>query len=485
MKKKTIDSNSIVDTLKTPRPLSGIWFLSEVRADKIGDGAYTGELVLINPKEKDRLRSIMWSAVYSGKGVWELKNNDPKYRPDTPFSVHGDTNVIIAKEISGWLNSHVDKGDLDKNTASSEVLDQKPVIRAPAPRFETPEEKIVAKTVAVISKPTTKKPETVTAPAVPTQKRKSDPVSLPPDDERVQVLNRRILRIPISLIRPNRDQPRKKFNTTSLRGLGESIIKDGQNTPIDVIPAVGKDPEYPHAQYELVKGERRWRGVRLAGGTHLDAIVFSPEDIPNKDAQHRHCLIGDSQQEGYHKMDMARALAREYSGGKVSMEELGRLCGRRRSVAWVSQYLALIKLHPDLQKLLNPELPRGEQISFSVACRLARVPLDKQLELYSQICKVTGSRLRLLKTQEITRSYAPDNRAGRVRKPADNVKVMTVAIPRVLSDLTITARYPDATFSSFVEHRDKDEVTLMLTQIREAQEKLASLERKIIGAQRK
>lgn len=513
MKKDLASPNQITDKLKALRHFSGDWLLSEVKATPNGDNGYNGEFILVNPKMKDRSRSLLWSASYSGKGVWEIKNNDPRYKPETPFSIDPDTHIIICREISGWLNSHVDKGDHDRNGTTPPAVEK--AAPASSPRVAAPQgattsrvtitllaERLLARdnritTPAVVIRTSEKtvmpgaseKSVTVSAPTIKPENvvRNQTPptVSPPPSDGRVQVLNRRILRIPIDLIRPNRDQPRKKKRSqASLKSLGLSIIKDGQNTPADVIPAVGIDSEYPKAQYELVKGESRWMGLRLVGGTHLEAIVLSPKEIPDKDKQHRYCLIGDSQQEGYAKMDMARALAREYKDGEVSMEELGRLCGKK-SVAWVSQHLALIKLHPDLQRLLDPDLPRGEQLSFTIACRLARVPKEKQLEFWRDIHKIRGSRLQLLKTQELTKPFMPDKRAGRVRKPGDNVKSMTVAIPRVLGDVTVTARYPASTFESFVEHHEKGEVSLLLRHLKEARDSLSSIEQKILAAQKK
>ena len=64
--------------------------------------------------------------------------------------------------------------------------------------------------------------------------------------------------VPVDLIRPNPDQPRRRFDPESISALAESIAEAGVIQPLIVRPL-------PDGRYELIAGERRWRAAREAG----------------------------------------------------------------------------------------------------------------------------------------------------------------------------------------------------------------------------
>lgn len=74
-------------------------------------------------------------------------------------------------------------------------------------------------------------------------------------DQKTDFLSTRVRYIPINDIRPNPQQPRRRFDSESLQELAASIAAYGILQPITV--------RQQGAVYELVAGERRWR----AGGS--------------------------------------------------------------------------------------------------------------------------------------------------------------------------------------------------------------------------
>ena len=60
------------------------------------------------------------------------------------------------------------------------------------------------------------------------------------------------VKLKISDIEPNRQQPRKEFNEEALTELADSISQHGILQPLLVRPL-------PDGGYQLVAGERRWR----------------------------------------------------------------------------------------------------------------------------------------------------------------------------------------------------------------------------------
>ena len=66
-------------------------------------------------------------------------------------------------------------------------------------------------------------------------------------------------------IEPNRDQPRRTFNSESIEELANSIKIYGVIQPI----IVTKKDNY----YQIIAGERRWRAAKKAGLTEMPCLV--------------------------------------------------------------------------------------------------------------------------------------------------------------------------------------------------------------------
>lgn len=78
--------------------------------------------------------------------------------------------------------------------------------------------------------------------------------------------------IPVEVVRPNPNQPRRRFDEAELEELAQSIREKGVLQPILVRPgAQGGD-------YEIVAGERRWRAAQRAGVRALPALIRSLSD---------------------------------------------------------------------------------------------------------------------------------------------------------------------------------------------------------------
>ena len=286
----------------------------------------------------------------------------------------------------------------------------------------------------------------------------------------------RVLKIPVNRIRRNAEQPRKRFSEGELKQLGKSLVQDGQNDPIEVLEVF----DDPSADYELIKGERRWRSAQAIGMLTLDAIVRTREEVPDKKTQHRRCFIADFHHAEYSKLEIALALKTEYDQG-ATMEELCAICGK--SIAWVSSHLALTTLCPELLKLLDPTLPRSQQLSFSIAWRIARLPLNRQMEVHEGVLKVKGTRLQLLKVKELVLAINPGKPRGRLRKPSDYCRNLQVVIPRALADSLTAEGYADDVFTSLLENHGPEEINLMLRHLAGTIQKFSALEQRIRKAQ--
>src|SRR5579872_3529974 len=80
-----------------------------------------------------------------------------------------------------------------------------------------------------------------------------------------QQANEHIFELDINLLEANPLQPRGLITPESLAELAESIREHGVLEPL----VVAKTP----AGFQIIAGERRWRASRLAGLTHVPAII--------------------------------------------------------------------------------------------------------------------------------------------------------------------------------------------------------------------
>lgn len=139
--------------------------------------------------------------------------------------------------------------------------------------------------------------------------------------------------LPVELIVPNPNQPRRRFDEDALNALAGSLGERGVLQPVLVRPR-------PGGTYELVAGERRWRAARIAGMSEIPALVRPRDDSAALEL----ALIENMAREDLNPIEEARACAALVEELGLTREEVGRRVGRSRVA--VSNLLRLLDL-PD------------------------------------------------------------------------------------------------------------------------------------------
>jgi len=153
--------------------------------------------------------------------------------------------------------------------------------------------------------------------------------------------------LPIELIAPNPDQPRKKFDPGALAALADSLRDRGVLQPVLVRPV-------PGGTYELIAGERRWRAAQEAGFTEIPAIVRPHDDAASLEL----ALIENMAREDLNPVEEARAVALLVEELGLTREEVGRRVGRSRVA--VSNLVRLLDLPDEALDLIQAgELTEG------------------------------------------------------------------------------------------------------------------------------
>ena len=146
----------------------------------------------------------------------------------------------------------------------------------------------------------------------------------------------------ISMIEPNREQPRKKFDEDALQELSESIKQYGILQPL----LVSDKKDY----YEIVAGERRWRAAKMAGLKAVPVVVkeFSTQEIVEIS------LIENIQREDLNPVEEAMAYKRLIDEFHLKQDEIAERVGKSRTA--VTNAMRLLKLSEKVQQMLIDEM---------------------------------------------------------------------------------------------------------------------------------
>ena len=153
-----------------------------------------------------------------------------------------------------------------------------------------------------------------------------------------------IINIPIDEIAPNPYQPRKELNGSSLEDLASSIKEYGVLQPINVRKIGEKG-------FELISGERRLRASKLAGKSHIPAVII---EVVEQDSAVI-ALIENLQREDLNFMEEAEGYHNLINDHGMTQEELARKVGKKQST--IANKLRLLKLKDSIKKtILENEL---------------------------------------------------------------------------------------------------------------------------------
>lgn len=141
--------------------------------------------------------------------------------------------------------------------------------------------------------------------------------------------------IPVELIRPSAEQPRRHFRTEPLRELAESICAHGLLQPVMVRQVMDG--------WELIAGERRWRASQLAGLDHIPAVVRTEDDETRRLVL---SLVENLQREDLDPLEEARGMQRLIEEMGLTQQEVADRLGKSRPV--VANALRLLDACPAL-----------------------------------------------------------------------------------------------------------------------------------------
>lgn len=216
-------------------------------------------------------------------------------------------------------------------------------------------------------------------------------------DESEQIDAGSILDIKISLVEPNKNQPRKNFDADKLEALAQSLKENGMIQPIVV--AKGQD-----GRYTIVAGERRWRAAKIAGFSEVPVIVkdYSEQTISEV------ALIENLQREDLNPIEEALGYKNLCDLYGLTQEEISTKVGKSRSA--VANSMRLLALDKTIQNyLITGEISEGH-----ARCALS---LDSKELREFLINQVINQGLNVRQTENLAKQLQKEPKEKKSKKP--------------------------------------------------------------------
>ena len=190
------------------------------------------------------------------------------------------------------------------------------------------------------------------------------------------------MKLKISEIEPNREQPRKSFDEDGLIELSESIKQFGVLQPI----LVQKKDDY----YEIIAGERRWRAAKLAEIKEVPVIIkdFTEQEVVEIS------LIENIQRESLNPIEEAHAYKRLMEEFHLRQDEIAERVSKSRTA--VTNSMRLLKLDDRVQQMVVDEMLTTGHVRTLLALE------NKELQ-YNTAMKIFDEKLSVRETERLVK----------------------------------------------------------------------------------
>ena len=186
--------------------------------------------------------------------------------------------------------------------------------------------------------------------------------------------------VKITMVEPNRKQPRKNFDEDSLQELSDSIKQFGLIQPILVQDR--KD------HYEIIAGERRWRAAKMAGMKEVPVKMSDQEIVEIS-------LIENIQREDLNPIEEAQAYKRLLTEFNLKQDEVAERVSKSRAA--VTNSIRLLKLDDRVQQMVIDDM-------ISTGHARALLAVDDHEEQYTLAQKIFDEKLNVRDVEKLVKN---------------------------------------------------------------------------------
>ena len=179
-------------------------------------------------------------------------------------------------------------------------------------------------------------------------------------------------KVSIANLKPNRNQPRKKFDENSLVELSQSIKEKGIIQPIIVRPV-------DQTKYEIIAGERRWLAGQKAGLHEVPVVVVDADDLKSLEF----AIIENVQRHDLNAIEEAQSYKKLIDEFGYDQDKVSKFIGKSR--AYITNSIRLLSLSDDVLNLIraNKLTPGHAKILVGIenSTHIAKKIVDKKLSV--------------------------------------------------------------------------------------------------------
>lgn len=192
------------------------------------------------------------------------------------------------------------------------------------------------------------------------------------------------LKLRITELEPNREQPRKNFDEDSLEELADSIREYGILQPL----LVQKENNY----YKIIAGERRWRAAKKAGLKEIPVIIkeYNSQQVIEIS------LIENIQRQDLNPIEEAMAYKRLIEEFQLKQDEVAERVAKSR--VSITNSMRLLKLNKRVQEMLIDDM-------ISSGHARALLPIEDEEEQYMLAMKIFDEKLSVRETERLVKLY--------------------------------------------------------------------------------
>lgn len=179
-----------------------------------------------------------------------------------------------------------------------------------------------------------------------------------------------------ALIRPLAGQPRVFFDDESMANLVRSLEEVGQVSP-GLVRSIPRQKD--GVQYEVLDGERRWRGVIMADIPHYRAMLV---EIDDEAAPFVISVIANFNREGHTVLEEVDAVIKLHEGLGLTVMQIAHILGKH--YVTISQLYGLRRLAPEVRDMLDErKTPKSKLLPKNAAIEISKsnLPPARQIEM--------------------------------------------------------------------------------------------------------
>ena len=250
--------------------------------------------------------------------------------------------------------------------------------------------------------------------------------------------------LPLKKIKPNKDQPRKRFDEAELAELSDSIKQNGILQPL-LVREKGD-------HYEIVAGERRFQAAKLAKLEEVPVVIraISDEEV------FKLALIENLQRSDLSPIEEAQGYKQLIKQENLTQDDLAKVLSKSRSA--ITNTLRLLDLPAEVQTLMaEGRISAGHaRAILSVSGKEGRIKLAQ---------KVIEENLSVRQTENLAPLFSVTNVEKPKRQPTPQAYKRAARQLRIALDTSVKVRNVRGKNKIEIEFNDEDELAALVEKL--------------------